>query len=174
MYRQFWAKSFAPVKAFRSSTLSRWNTVSEQPLTRVYPPFSLTLPRYFWLPPWAVPYFKDEQRCFVFIYLFLLFSIYYSFVPPSAARRRAGWADVMKLAGTEAEHLQESLAIWTWCPSGFGTKKSLRKTNLNTSLVLSGFRRNITVIINIMPVYYTCGILSIIIDNWIFFFYGKY
>ncbi len=93
MYRQFWAKSFAPVKAFRSSTLSRWNTVSEQPLTRVYPPFSLTLPRYFWLPPWAVPYFKDEQRCFVFIYLFLLFSIYYSFVPPSAARRRAGWAD---------------------------------------------------------------------------------
>lgn len=64
------------------------------------PPFSLTLPRYFWLLPWAVPYFKDEQRCFVFIYLFLLFSIYYSFVPPSAARRQAGWADVMELAGT--------------------------------------------------------------------------
>ncbi len=97
VYRQFWAKSFAPVDLPSSAI----GTLCLNSPWHVYiPSFSLTLPRYFWLPPWAVSYFKDEQRCFVFIYLFLLFSIYYSFVPPSAARRQAGWADVMELTGT--------------------------------------------------------------------------
>lgn len=117
VYLQFWAKSFAAMRPCSSSILSCWSTVSEQLLTRVYPPFlSLTLPRYFWLPPWAVPYFKDEQRCFVFIYLFLLFSIYYSFVPPSAARRQAGWADVMELAGTVVKQRRS----FCWSPSRSG------------------------------------------------------
>lgn len=112
------------------------------------PPFSFTLPRYFWLPPQAVPYFKDEQRCFVFIYLFLLFSIYYSFVPPSAVRRQAGWADVIELARTVLKPRRSICRS----PSRSGLdvllalerKDHYRKLAWPCIVVLSDFRRKIS------------------------------
>lgn len=143
---QFWAKSFAPVRACRSSILSRWNTVSEQPLTRVYtwPPFLSHSPQIFLatalscilLQRWA------EVLCF---YLFIPSFLYLLFICSSFSRSQTGRLSWCHGTGwdcfeTKAEHLPESLAIWTWRPSGFGTKRSLLKASLTLYCFFEGFR----------------------------------